>query len=123
MTQSANPGDIVARDKMIGTHYGVVLHDGFVLHNTWQRGEHVSSMQSFANGREVRVQRQRPEVQERVLFNASAIIRHPRSYNFFSNNCEHTVTRCLTGKGHSPALGVLSVAALLVGAVVLWRRG
>ena len=43
------PGDIVSRPKGVVRHVGVVVEDG-VLHNVPGRGEHVSSLESFAAG-------------------------------------------------------------------------
>jgi len=96
------PGDIVSRRKGMVMHKGVVTRDGRILHNTPFKGEHVSSEAEFSAGRRLHVQHLLPGERQRALLRSEG--HGARSYNLFSNNCEHTVTRATTGRAHSPQL-------------------
>ena len=91
------PGDIVARRKGLVMHKGLVLRDGRILHNTPRRGEHVSSWQEFSAGRRVAVSRP-----------VRSVVADPpnqrRGYHLLRNNCEHTVSRAMSGEAESPQL-------------------
>lgn len=112
------PGDVVSRRKGLVMHRGVVLADGRILHNSPFRGEHVVSEKEFRAGKRLHVERTECPRQRR--FAASAVPDDGRGYNLLTNNCEHTVSRAMTGKGRSPQLkawaagiGVATVAFAL----------
>jgi len=113
-----NPGDIVSRRKGLVMHRGVVLADGSILHNSPFRGEHVVSESEFRDGKRLHVSRTECPRQRRYAAGASA--RHGHGYNLLTNNCEHTVSRAMTGEAESPQLkswvagiGVATVAFAL----------
>ena len=114
MSASCQPGDIVARRKGLFMHQGIVLEDGRILHNRPGKGEHLSSEQEFRASRRMRVVRRGEQARRPSLAAASA--QAARSYNLFTNNCEHTVNRLATGQASSPQLqgwmAGLGVAAL-----------
>ena len=95
-------GDVIARRKGVVLHIGVVLAPGEVLHNTPERGEHVSSLDEFAAGRRVRLVR--PACGQSHARDSSARPRAGRSYNLFTQNCEHTASRVVQGRAQSPQL-------------------
>ncbi len=111
-----SPGDIVQRRKGLVMHKGLVLSDGMVLHNTPMLGEHLSSVDEFAKGRRVRVEgKASADWRQRQ---AQAAETAARSYNLFTNNCEHTAYSQAHGRSRSPQL--LSIGTgMVVGAVVL----
>ena len=96
------PGDIVARRKGLVMHKGIALGGDRILHNTPLRGEHVSTEAEFRQGQRMHVRHQERLARLRTLRGAEGQPR--RSYNLFTNNCEHTVTRAATGKAESPQL-------------------
>lgn len=107
------PGDVVSRRKGLVMHRGVVLADGSILHNSPFRGEHVVSEGEFRAGHRLHVTHTECPRQRRF---AAAARPEERGYNLLTNNCEHTVSRAMTGEARSPqlkswALG-LGVAAL-----------
>ena len=132
------PGDVIARRKGLVVHKGVVLEDGSVLHNMPERGEHVSSISEFADGRRVEVRPQPLDVRRNAVRRAESVLRAPRTYDLLGHNCDHTVTRLTEGRPRSPqlmnwllgagaALAVFAVAknprlALLAGAAVAKGR-
>ncbi len=96
------PGDIIGRRKGIVLHKGVYLGAGQVLHNTPGRGEHVTSLEEFADGKRVTLVRAAcDESRHRA---ASAAPRSDRRYNLFTHNCEHTASRVTLGRAESPQL-------------------
>jgi len=110
------PGDVLSRRKGIVMHRGIALGNGQVLHNTPFSGEHVCSEAEFSQGHRIYVD----EVDDA---HRSAVVHRARhsdggGYHLLDNNCEHTVTRALTGEASSPQLRGM-VGGLLAGTLVL----
>lgn len=107
------PGDVVSRRKGVFMHRGIVLEDGTVLHNTPFRGKHRSSLEEFSKHKTIYPSNHRYEVRSRTLSN----VRYDRhaTYNPFTNNCEHLVTRATRNKSSSPQLRGWVVGALVAG--------
>jgi len=110
-------GDILKRRKaLITKHVGIYLGDGFVFHNTPDRGEHVSTIDVFANGQEIEV-KPIPNKNRPVVLRAVKIgLYKPKKYNLFLNNCEQTVSKITTGQSSSPQLYI----AVLLTAITLY---
>lgn len=108
------PGDVVSRRKGPVIHRGVVLADGRILHNSPFRGEQVVSEGEFRAGKRLHVERTECPRQRRYA--ATAMPDGSRGYNLLTNNCEHTVSRAMTGEAKSPQLKAW-VAGIGVGAV------
>lgn len=111
------PGDVVSRRKGLVMHRGVVLSDGSILHNSPFRGEHIVSEAEFRDGKRLHVTQTECPRQRRYAASARP---ESRSYNLLTNNCEHTVSRAMTGEAESPQLkswvagiGVATVAFAL----------
>jgi len=98
------PGDIVSRRKGLVMHRGIALGDGRVLHNTPFKGEHICSESEFRAGKRLYIDRHDAALRKRTLHRAGSVPDSARSYNLFTNNCEHTVSRTMTGRAHSPQL-------------------
>ena len=96
------PGDIVSRRKGFVMHKGIALRDGRILHNSPFRGEHICTEAEFRDGKTLYATRLERPQRARALREADRDI--PRSYNLFTNNCEHTVNRATTGYAESPQL-------------------
>ena len=96
------PGDVVSRRKGFVMHRGVVLSDGSILHNSPFRGEHVVSEAEFREGKRLHVSRTDCPHQRRYA--ATTRPDRGQSYNLLTNNCEHTVSRAMTGEAESPQL-------------------
>lgn len=113
---------VVARPKLsgIGEHWGVLLPDGRVAHNTPERGEHLSTFLEFACGRDVRVVESVPASEHQgVVRRVRLMLVAPRPYRAMANNCEVFKNR-LVGKspessqvrGWLTVLGLATVAAV-----------
>ena len=103
------PGDVLKRRKGLVWHHGLALGDGRVLHNTPERGEHITTEAGFAAGQRVRVLPQNYPRRRRAL-RETAGFAHPyapgsnRHYHLLDNNCEHTVSRYSGESPSSPQL-------------------
>jgi len=95
------PGDVVSRRKGLVMHRGLVLSDGSILHNSPFRGEHVVSEAEFRDGKRLHVSRTECPRQRRYAAGARP---EDRGYNLLTNNCEHTVSRAMSGESESPQL-------------------
>jgi hypothetical protein len=109
------PGDILSRRKGFVMHRGIALGDGRVLHNTPFRGEHIATEAEFSAGKRVYVTRLDPMHRRTVLDRARE---HGDGYHLFNNNCEHTVSRTVSGVPESPQLRGI-VGGVLAGGLVL----
>lgn len=103
MSTWIEPGDLVSSQKGPFRHRGIALPGCMVLHNTPTRGEHVSTLQEFG-GSTIRIEKPGVADRERILANASAIVRNPKRFDVFLNNCEHTVTKAIDGTPKSQQL-------------------
>ncbi len=109
------PGDILSRRKGLVMHRGIALGDGRVLHNTPFRGEHVTSEAEFSAGRRIYVTPLEAAHRSAVLRRAAS---HGEGYHLINNNCEHTVSRTVSGVPESPQLRGI-VGGLVAGGLVL----
>jgi hypothetical protein len=107
-------GDVVKRPKGIFEHQGIYLGNDRVFHNTPGRGEHVSSLQEFANGYPVSLKMAPSGNRSPLLARVYQAINNPRGYDPILNNCEHTVNRILEGTPRSRQLVGVGLFALLV---------
>ena len=105
---------LVSRPKLVLLrHIGVMLPDGRVAHCMPERGEHVSSIEEFASGRDVKIERViAPESQLSTLQRIGAAMAAPSPYQLFTNNCENFANRCIGARAESPQL---VAAAIFVG--------
>jgi hypothetical protein len=110
-------GDVLSRPKALSfvEHFGVVIGTDRVLHNTPEKGEHVSSVAQFAAGENLTVHRREVHVMS-LLARTQHVLTKPRRYNLLTRNCEHTLSEVLWGVAKSPTF---IIVALLAAAVVL----
>jgi hypothetical protein len=113
---------VLARPKLngLGEHWGVGLPNGWVVHNTIERGHHVVTYEEFAQNRPVRIVRCVPSEQaretiQRVLQELSAVTR----YDLVNNNCETFANRVTGAKAESEQVKAWLISAFVIGAVVL----
>lgn len=121
--QSLQIGDLLSVPKLAGlvSHLGIVVDTDRVLSNEPGRGEHLSTVAEFAKGRPISVIRTNASP-DAVQAQAKSILTRPRQYDPLSNNCEHTVSRALSGIARSPQLVAWLALLLAVGAVYLLAR-
>lgn len=116
-------GDILTRPKFsFIDHAGVYLGNGLVLHNSPEKGEHVSDIDEFASGREVGVTPTSPNAKAKIMERVQTTLRNPRVYDAPTNNCEHTVTRITEGRAYSTTVLVVCLVTVAIAAILISRR-
>jgi len=109
-------GTRLLRPKCLGIiqHEGVFVGRNAVLHNTPEKGEHVSSLEEFAAGHPVQIQ-STDVSSSLVLIRAQQVLSSPRGYNLLRRNCQHTASEIIRGIGRSPLVvgGVMALVFLL----------
>jgi hypothetical protein len=112
-----NIGDVLTRPKLQGLieHCGVVVGRDTVLHNTPERGEHLTSVREFSANQPVQVKRTNADpitIQSR----SHKILGNPKHYDAVNRNCQHTVSEVLYGIAKSPLaiIGVLIAIGVLI---------
>lgn len=109
-------GDVLERDKGMVKHVGIYMGDSLVLHASPENGVAITSMTSFAKGRQVRLNR-RTNLSPYVLFlRARAAIARRERYDLLGNNCIDLVNEVVTGKRENAVLIVL-LCAIAVGGI------
>src|SRR6266480_6451736 len=98
-------GDFVTRPKLLGfvSHIGVILGPNSILQNNRQKGEHVSTLEEFAEGEQIQVKRTGANAAS-VLTRVRMILRKAKPYDAVARNCEHTANEAVYGKAVSPQL-------------------
>ena len=114
-------GDILRRRKGNVWHWGVWLQEG-VLHNTPDKGEHISSLGEFSNGNEIEIFQPNDLNRNDIIARAYNIINNPSEYQYLWRNCEHTVTEITSGKPSSQTVNNLAIAALMLCSIYIVIR-
>jgi lecithin:retinol acyltransferase len=100
-------------------HVGILLPDGRVAHCAPSRGEHISTVEEFAAGQDVTIERLlTPEQCASSLRRIAEAMCAPKAYDGLTNNCEMFVNRMIGQRSESPQL---QGAALLIGLAALAR--
>jgi hypothetical protein len=119
MWYSNEPIAVVSRAKFGAfRHFGLLLPDGLVAHCAPNHGEHISTMDEFASGEDVKIERVL-QIQEyaAILGRVTEATRTPKAYDALTNNCEMFVNRLLGVPPEIPQLrgiGVLIALGLLL---------
>ena len=122
MNHSLSIGNILTRPKLgFIDHMGVVVADNSILHNTPERGEHISTLDEFAAGEHVKIQRTKVNPFS-VIANSRRIIPNAKKYDLFGRNCEHTAYEALHGVPQSPKLVALGIILFIALVWLLFRR-
>lgn len=94
-------------------HHGLLMEDGQVLHNTPFQGEHVSSYDDFSKGKHVHHCRTESTAASSTdTERLREAINRGRRYNPFTNNCEHTVNRIVSGQARSSQLEGIAIGSI-----------
>jgi|WetSurMetagenome_2_1015567.scaffolds.fasta_scaffold50474_5 hypothetical protein len=113
---------VIARAKLsgLGEHWGVLLPNGLVAHNTDDKGPHYMTLQEFHGGKPVKVIRDVPQSEYHATHNRiQQELSQPMGYDLLTNNCEIFANR-VTGympespqvKGWAFFLGIVGLAIL-----------
>jgi hypothetical protein len=122
-----NVGDILTRPKLQGLieHCGVVIGHDAVLHNTPERGEHLTSVREFSASQPMQV---RPTGINPQIVSARSykILANPKRYDAVNRNCQHTVSEVVCGIAKSPlvlaAILIAIIATIIIGVNLIRNR-
>lgn len=109
----------IARPKLngFGSHEGVLLPSGFVVHLTQERGICLVTMEEFARGHKVSVLFELPqEHHEAAMRRLTSLLQENKPYDLVLNNCEMFARNVLLQKPESPQVllwFLVAVAGLL----------
>lgn len=93
-------------------HHMLLLHNGLVFHNTPEQGEHLDLLDASLQGLPAWRWYIASEHQVAAHVRLIEALENPRPYHGTLNNCQHTVSRIVTGVAQSPTL---RLAGLCVG--------
>jgi len=97
------PGDTIEVHKGIFRHPGIYVGFNNVFHNHPSSGEAIVDLTTY-DPKGISVLRCRPHSTHVpvILNRINQIMQNPESYSPFTNNCEDSVSKVLTGKAGSP---------------------
>ena len=123
MLSSVEPMAVISCLKIgVFRHFGVLLPNGLVAHCAPHCGEHISSVEQFACGHDVTIERLLPpEQQAGTLRRIHEAVLAPKAYDPIANNCETFVNRVLGAPAISPQLRA-TVALICLGAIAMARQ-
>lgn len=114
-------GDILLSERGFYQHVGVSVGNGHVLTNSPTRGEHVTSLSDFSDGKPVSVRKLSAASRMAVVNNVAAVLASPKPYSLIGNNCDHTACKALGLPPTSPQLkrwaaiiGIVGFASVIV---------
>ncbi len=113
---------IIARPKLngIGEHWGVHLPNGWVAHNTDDKGPLYVTLQEFQAGKSIKVIRKVPPTEyNSTLMRIQQEINNPQSYHLSANNCDVFANRVTGYVPESPQVKNWVFFFALIGIVVL----
>ena len=111
---------IIAREKLagLGKHWGVLMLDGMVIHNTAEANIQIVSYEEFASGKKVEIVRNIPQSEWLATnWRIHHELHNPKKYHLTDNNCEIVANRIAGLKPESQqviALAVLAIIGLIV---------
>ena len=109
---------IIAREKLagLGKHWGVLMLDGMVIHNTAEANIQIVSYEEFASGKKVEIVRNIPQSEWLATnWRIHNELHNPKKYHLTDNNCEIVANRIAGQKPESPqvvAAGILTAIGL-----------
>jgi hypothetical protein len=109
-------GDLLSRPKFLGVvaveHFGVAVAPNTVLHNTPEKGEHLSTVEEFSAGQPITVRHTGVDPST-VMARSRQILANPKKYHAVARNCQHTVSEILKGIATSPVVVTLFIVAMV----------
>lgn len=111
-------GDLLYRDKGLVTHVGVYLGGARVAHIQPGRRAHITTLETYAAGKSVRVIRDIKNDPMSILARVQQALTNSEAYNLLTNNCEHLANQLVHGKRWSPQVQATAIGAIVGGLVM-----
>jgi len=115
---------IVARPKLngLGEHWGVNLGNGYVAHNTQEKGAHLTTLINFQQGKKMRVVKDLSNYNSiQIHLKAMQEIQAKKPYDLIANNCETFANVVVGEKPASSQVSAVILSCLALG--LLAARG
>lgn len=116
------PGDALWRWKGAVQHWGIYWSPSQVLDIVPGSMPRLVTLQQFANGAKVYVQRPNDADRPAILARAWLLWENPSRYHLLRYNCEHLKNFVIHGRAYSDGIGLLTAIALFSGLALLTRR-
>ena len=117
-----SPGDTLSRKSGPVTHYGTAVDEYRVLDIVPGGPPRIVTVEQFADGKPVRLQRLHPDDRPAVLTRARQVAESHSPYNLVAFNCEHLKNFIRSGKPYSETVQNVALVLLVgVGIFVLAR--
>lgn len=113
---------IIAREKLtgLGEHWGVLLPNGYVAHNTDDKGPHYVTLQEFNAGRNVtEIRKVSSSEYNATLLRIQQELSNPKGYDLLTNNCETFANRVTGYTSESPQIKMWGFIFAIIGLTVL----
>ncbi len=104
-------------------HVSSYIGNGYVLHNSRERGEELVPLHIFSEGKKISVASSGVVDMAAFLHRVRQVLANPQAYNLIFNNCEDTASRVRDGVASSPQLFSYGLLVLLATGVFIYSRG
>ena len=118
-----SPGDILSRRAGPVIHYGTAVDPHQVVDIVLGGPPRVVSLEQFADGNPVSIQRPHPDDRPAILARARQVGENQNPYNVITFNCEHLKNFILSGKPYSETVRIAALAALVGVGIWFLARG
>ena len=122
-SENLETGDVLYRTKGLVQHAGIVIGKQQVVHNRPGTGISITSFDTYAQGKPVKVRKNRSTSSPSILQRLKTLQEQPNRYHLLINNCEHTTHFLSNGNKHSPQVrtALLSAATYALASEPLHR--
>lgn len=112
-------GDGLSRLKGAVRHWGIYLGMGLVLEIVPKSIPRIVSLDTFADGKPIKIHRSPDCNRAEILARASSAVQtSPAPYHWWSNNCQHLKNYVLKGRRYSEDIQALVSAVAMFGLFV-----
>ncbi len=92
----------VSCDKAWGKHVGLFIEGEGVFHNAPGKGEHLSNIQAFSEGKPITYELVESVDYFTVVNKINTALQRPKQYDLLKYNCEDSLYAVLEGEPRSP---------------------
>jgi hypothetical protein len=113
-------GDRIRRLKKshLSWHFGTGVSWGLIEHTLADVGKHLATLEQFADGEQVFIERPERSEYEKLVVEQRALSGIGLPYRELKDNCEHDSSYAQTGVATSPTTGAVIVTGLVAAVVI-----
>jgi len=117
----------VSCSKVLGTHVGLYIESARqVFHNSPGRGEHLSTLDEFSEGKQITFEEVNSINYQTVVNRINSSLANPQNYDLVKFNCEDSVYKILETNPHSPQRELVEdvfKAIVVMAAIIVFAIG